>query len=60
MINLHKQRYPYTHDEKLLIQNMTNFAADDFNPICLRGKYWEFIKEDIEEVVDSYLKSNRQ
>lgn len=49
MLALHKQRYPYTHDEKLIIKNLTNFelADDDFNPICLKGKYWEFIKEDI-------------
>ncbi len=56
MLSLHQQRYPYTHDEKLILQNLTNFdlADDDFDPICLRGKYWEFIKEDIVEVVKSY------
>lgn len=56
MLSLHLQRYPYTHDEELILQNLTNFdlADDDFDPICLRGKYWEFIKEDIVEVVKSY------
>lgn len=49
MLSLHKQRYPYTHDEDLFIENFTNFsiADEDFEPICLRGKYWEFIKDDL-------------
>jgi predicted nucleotidyltransferase component of viral defense system len=56
MLSLHKQRYPYTHNEDLLLKNLTNFelADNDFDPICLKGKYWEFIKEDIIEVVKSY------
>jgi predicted nucleotidyltransferase component of viral defense system len=50
MIDLHEQRYPYSHDKNLIIQNFTNFdlADDDFDPICYKGKYWEFIKEDFE------------
>ena len=50
MIELHEQRYPYTHNKDLIIQNFTNFvpADDDFDPICYKGKYWEFIKEDFE------------
>lgn len=53
MLDLHKQRYPYTHDRDLIIQNFTSFtqADEDFNPICLKGKYWEFIKEDFEEII---------
>lgn len=49
MLFLHKQRYPYTRDEDLIIENFTNFsiADEDFEPICLRGKYWEFIKDDL-------------
>lgn len=59
MLSLHQQRYPYTNDEKLTLQNFTNFelSNDDFDPICLRGKYWEFIKEDIIEAVEHYKKS---
>ncbi|HRO75336.1 MAG TPA: nucleotidyl transferase AbiEii/AbiGii toxin family protein [Crocinitomicaceae bacterium] len=51
MLNLHQKRYEYTHDRSLILQNITDFsqADDDFDPICLRGKYWEFIKEDIIE-----------
>ena len=27
-------------------------ADEEYVPICLRGKYWEFIKEDFEELVE--------
>ncbi len=56
MLSLHLERYPYTHDEELILNNLINFelADDDFDPICLRGKYWEFIKEDIVEGVKVY------
>jgi predicted nucleotidyltransferase component of viral defense system len=56
MLALHEQRYPYSHDRKLLINNFTNFnfADDEFNPICFRGKYWEFIKEDIEDIIEKF------
>jgi hypothetical protein len=32
---------------------MTNFelAEDDFNPKCLRNKYWELIKLDFVELI---------
>jgi hypothetical protein len=53
MIAFHKERYPYIHESELLKTKLTDFlqAEDDFDPICLRGKYWEFIKEDLEEEV---------
>lgn len=53
MLELHKQRYPYSHDNNLIIQNFTLFdqADNDFDPVCLKGKYWEFIKEDFEEII---------
>jgi predicted nucleotidyltransferase component of viral defense system len=56
MLSLHQERYPYTHDEELIMSNLLNFelAEDDFDPICLRGKYWEFIKEDIVDAVKAY------
>lgn len=56
MLSLHQERYPYTHDEELILNNLVNFelADDDFDPICLRGKYWEFIKEDIVDAVKEY------
>ena len=53
MLELHQQRYPYSHERELILKNFTDFnlADEDFDPICLKGKYWEFIKEDIEEAV---------
>ncbi|MCX2681394.1 nucleotidyl transferase AbiEii/AbiGii toxin family protein [Galbibacter sp. EGI 63066] len=56
MLDLHKQRYKYTHDKDLILQNFTDFhiADDDFAPICLRGKYWEFIKEDIQDAINQF------
>ena len=59
MLALHQQRYPYSHDRELIIQNFTSFqqADDDFNPICLKGKYWEFIKEDFEEIIYAFKKT---
>jgi len=56
MLALHKQRYPYTHDEKLILHNFTDFsqADDDFDPICLLGKYWEFIKDDIVTNIEAF------
>ena len=49
MIALHKERYPYTHEEALIRTYITDFskADKDFDPICLKGKYWEIIKLDI-------------
>jgi hypothetical protein len=51
MIALHKQRFEWTHNEPLILNNFKNFiAADlDFDPICLKDKEWIFIKEDFEE-----------
>ncbi len=56
MLSQHQERYPYTHDEELILNNLINFelADDDFDPVCLRGKYWEFIREDIVDAVEVY------
>lgn len=53
MIELHKTRYPYTHDADRIRENFTNFtnADDDFDPMCLKGKHWELIKLDIIQVL---------
>lgn len=53
MITFHKQRYEWTHDRNLIIKNFSDFklADDDFDPICLKGKEWVFIKEDVEGAV---------
>jgi hypothetical protein len=58
MIGLHLKRYEYSHDRTLIIKNLTDFsqADNDFDPICLRGKHWEFIKADIAEAVNRQLR----
>jgi hypothetical protein len=49
MISFHEERYPYGHDRQSIIENFSDFekADNDFDPICLRGKYWELIKLDL-------------
>ena len=49
MLTLHKQRYPYTHDEKQIRSSFSNFknADEDFDPICMKGKLWEIVKLDM-------------
>lgn len=50
MIELHEKRYPFDHDFEKICLKLRDFesAEFDFTPICLLGKHWEFIKEDIE------------
>lgn len=51
MIALHLARHPYTHDEEDIRSNFIDFdgADGDFDPNCLRNKYWELIKLDLTE-----------
>jgi hypothetical protein len=51
MLTLHEKRHPYAHDPKQIKTNFSEFTgADlDFDPICLKGKYWELIKLDMIE-----------
>lgn len=53
MIELHSERYPYTFTPEYLKNKLIDFqyADADFDPICLKVKYWELIKQDIEEEV---------
>ena len=55
MLQLHEERYPYTHNRDEIITNFTNFekADNDFEPICLKKKIWEIIKLDFVETIDS-------
>jgi hypothetical protein len=54
MIALHQERYPYTHDDKLIERKFSDFsnADDDFDPECLLGKEWEIVKLDIVEALE--------
>ena len=53
MFELHKKRYPYTHEKEILIEKFTDFtgANDDFESLCLRGRHWELIKLDIMDLI---------
>ncbi len=54
MLKLHEERYPYGHNDKEILANFSSFeqADTDFDPICLKGKYWEVIKLDILEALE--------
>jgi len=53
MLDLYKERNPFGHDPELIRKNFTEFemADTDFDPVCLKGKYWELIKSDLVEFV---------
>ncbi len=53
MLGFYEKRSPYTYDKKEILKNLTNFlnADNDFEPNCYKGKYWEIIKIDFEELV---------
>jgi hypothetical protein len=53
MLALHAERYPYSHNKALIKKNFTNFeiADGDFEPICLKQKYWEVLKLDMIDFV---------
>lgn len=55
MIGLHYKRYPYNHDRELIYTKFRDFtlADDDFDPISLKGYYWELIKEDIQQALEN-------
>lgn len=49
MVEFHQKRYPYTHDEKEIKDGLVSFSSadEDYEPICLKGKYWELVKLDL-------------
>ena len=60
MLKLHQERYPYSHDRDETIKQLVQFedADNDFDPICLKHKYWELIKLDINEKLEDFRKVN--
>ncbi|UKJ06747.1 hypothetical protein [Solitalea lacus] len=52
-LDLHKLRFEWTHYEAEIFKNFKDFSSADvdFDPICLRIKEWEFIKENFEEAI---------
>jgi predicted nucleotidyltransferase component of viral defense system len=56
ILALHAERYPYSHSNDVLINKLVDFqfADDDLTPICLKGKYWELIKEDLYDIIQKF------
>jgi hypothetical protein len=56
LLNVYKEKYPYS-DIETVLGGLTNFILADQqeDPICLRGRFWELIKLDMEETVKEYL-----
>ena len=56
MFSLHKKRHPYQHSKTDLKIKFSDFknADSDFDPICLRGKHWEFIRQDLEDFINKF------
>lgn len=53
MLEFYLERNPYNYTKVHLLSKLTDFseAEFDFDPICLKSKYWELIRLDIEEAV---------
>jgi len=53
ILALHAERCPYSHSKDVLKNKLVDFhfADDDLTPICLKGKYWELIKEDFKDMI---------
>lgn len=58
MLDFYAKRYPYGHTQEEIISKLTDFemADADFDPVCLKGKYWELVKLDLEESVREHLR----
>lgn len=54
LIGFYLKRYPYNLSKEELMKKIVDFslAEDDFTPNCYRGKIWELIKLDLEELVE--------
>ncbi|MBG7631484.1 MAG: nucleotidyl transferase AbiEii/AbiGii toxin family protein [Bacteroidetes bacterium] len=52
MIDFYLKRNPYSYSKDELLPQIIDFsvADDDFEPNCYKGKIWEFIKLDLEDL----------
>jgi predicted nucleotidyltransferase component of viral defense system len=55
MLSFYTERYPYAENEQEVINNLTqfDFAENDPDPVCLKGKYWDLIKLDFVEAINT-------
>ena len=56
LITLHKKRFPYQHEEQLLLKQLQNFekADNEPDPICRLGKSWDLIRLDLLDILSEY------
>lgn len=61
VVELYEKKYPYNTlenlEETLLLFER---AEEDFEPVCLKGKFWDIIKWDIEEIIKGNQLQNRR
>ena len=53
LMDLHKKWQPWTHDPGKLLEKLVDFDEADTqpDPVCLKGKLWDFIKMDMIDAV---------
>ena len=53
MLEFYQKKYPYNYSRDDIIKKLNDFDEADYDltPICLKNKYWELIKLDIEESI---------
>lgn len=58
MLDWYEERNPYTAKRSAVIAGLTDFTRADteVDPRCLKDKFWQLIKLDISEWVQSELK----
>lgn len=54
MLDFYFERYPYGESKHQIVKNLTEFeyASNDADLNCLRGKYWDLIKLDFIELLE--------
>ncbi|MCR9153656.1 MAG: nucleotidyl transferase AbiEii/AbiGii toxin family protein [Bacteroidetes bacterium] len=57
-LNFYTARYPYSYSVNEILDNLGSVeqADNDFDPICLKGKHWAFIKEDLINAIKGFKK----
>lgn len=59
IMDLYNTKFPYEEiPNEEIYQKFLSFDKADLenNPDCLKGKYWDFVKEDIKNYVDGFFK----
>lgn len=58
LLAAYKKRHPFGPSVEEVLKGLTQFdwADNDFQPICLQGKYWELIKFDLKQAVERLQK----